>query len=192
MTRKAAGMARGGWTMCYERTDERRPGMGQAGRRPGAMLALVWTLALLVGACGSPIAQPAATAVVPAVEPSTPGPVSSIPGALAVEVPPLPFPDNPDPNECGIPTLWGKDDPSWVTGYYQGQLVQPVVSLYDSHARREVAGQIPHGSRVRIKLTQANPALNYFLVRSLDLDPPQEGWVPVPFVSLDGPPPPAP
>jgi len=81
------------------------------------------------------------------------------------------------------------DDPAWITGFYRGQLFQPLVFLYDSHGRREVVGQIPHGGRVRIVLTQANPALDYYFVRSLDLQPAQEGWIPAPFVALDGPPP---
>ena len=104
-------------------------------------------------------------------------------GPLPAVVPPLPFPDNPDPEQCGIPTPWGKDDPAWLTGIWQGELVQPVVYLYDSHLRREVVGQIPHGGRVEIQLFQSNPVLHFYRVRSLDLTPVQEGWVPAPFLS---------
>lgn len=51
------------------------------------------------------------------------------------DVPELPFPDNPDPNQCGIPTQWGLDTSAWVSGYYQGELVQPTVYLHRSHLR---------------------------------------------------------
>jgi hypothetical protein len=103
---------------------------------------------------------------------------------LPVDMPPLPFADNPDPRACGIPRPWGKDDPATLTGMHEGELVQPVVFLYDSHLRASVVGQIPHGGRVQIVLYQSNPVLDYYLVRSLDLPEPQEGWVPAPFVHL--------
>ena len=103
---------------------------------------------------------------------------------LPVSVPPLPFADNPDPEACGIPREWGRDEPGTVTGIYEGELVQPVVYLYDSHLRREVVGQIPDGGRVQILLAQSNPVLDYYLVRSLDLDQAQEGWVPAPFLVI--------
>lgn len=47
-------------------------------------------------------------------------------GPLPAHVPALPFPDNPDPTQCGIPTVWGLDDPAWISRYYQGEFVQPV------------------------------------------------------------------
>lgn len=119
-------------------------------------------------------------AVVEAEQPPT-----VTPAALPISVPPLPFDDNPDPDQCGIPTAWGKDDPAWLTGVWEGELIQPVVYLYDSHLRREVVGQIPHGGRVEIQLFQSNPVLHFYRVRSLDEDVTQEGWVPAPFVSLD-------
>ena len=50
-------------------------------------------------------------------------------GAPLPSVPPLPFADNPDPTQCGIPAPWGKDDPAWITGIYLGEVVQPVVPL---------------------------------------------------------------
>ncbi|CAN5624796.1 hypothetical protein BH23CHL2_BH23CHL2_14310 [soil metagenome] len=105
-------------------------------------------------------------------------------GPLPTTAPPLPFADNPDPEACGIPREWGRDEPGYVTGHYEGELVQPVVYLYDSHLRREVVGQIPDGGRVEILLSQSNPVLDYYLVRSLDLDEPQEGWIPAPFLDL--------
>jgi len=152
-------------------------------RYRGAALVSLVVLALVATACGRPPGAPTVTAGDAQVVPTYAVGTSSPP------VPSLPFADNPDPTQCGIPTPWGKDDPAWVTGLYQGKLVQPLVYLYDSHGRREVVGQIPHGGRVRIVLTQANPALDYYFVRSLDRQPAQEGWLPAPFVVLDGPPP---
>lgn len=106
-------------------------------------------------------------------------------GPLPAAAPALPFADNPDPTACGIPVRWLSSAPAWVSGLYEGQLAQPVVYLYDSHLRRAVIGQIPHGGRVEISLSQSNPVLNYYRVRSLDLLPAQEGWVPAPFISFD-------
>lgn len=100
-------------------------------------------------------------------------------------MPDLPFADNPDPTQCGILTRWGKDDPAWLTGYYEGEFVQPIIYLYDSHLRNVVAGLAPHGSRVRIILFQQNSQLNYYLVRTIDSEPPQEGWLPEPFLFFD-------
>jgi hypothetical protein len=39
------------------------------------------------------------------------------------EVPELPFPDNPDPSQCGIPIQWGAEEPAWLSGIYDGELV---------------------------------------------------------------------
>lgn len=104
---------------------------------------------------------------------------------LPQSAPALPFADNPDPALCGVPATWHGDDPAWVTGEYAGELVEPVVFLYDSHLRREVIGQVPHGGRVEIQLSQSNPELNYYRVRSLDMQPLQEGWLPAPFLSFE-------
>lgn len=150
--------------------------------RRGRLQALLACVALLLGACGGAGGSSTPT---PAIADSAAG---AGPSAMPMAVP-LPFPDNPDPNACGIPRPWGKDDPAWITGPYQGRLLQPNVSLYDSHARREVVGRISHGGRVRILLAQANPARDYYYVRSLDLEPAQAGWAPAPFVALDAPPP---
>lgn len=102
---------------------------------------------------------------------------------LAQPVPELPFPDNPDPSLCGIPTPWNRSDPAWLDGHYRGKLVQPVVLLYDSHARNRVVGKAKTGTPVKVLLFQANPKLNYYLVRTLT-KPLQEGWVPEPFLRL--------
>ncbi len=101
------------------------------------------------------------------------------------DVPELPFPDNPDPNQCGIPTLWGTDESAWVSGYYRGELIQPIVFLYDSHLRLSIAGTIPSGTEVTIVLYQLNPTLDFYLVKTIDIDPPQEGWIPAPFLSFE-------
>lgn len=100
-------------------------------------------------------------------------------------IPHLPFPDNPDPDACGIPTPWGSSEPAWLDGHYQGELVEPIVHLYDSHLRREIIGRAPSGIEVEVILFQDNPTLNYYLVRTVGLEPPQEGWVPAPFLQLE-------
>ena len=106
--------------------------------------------------------------------------------ALPAEVPELPFSDNPDPTLCGIPTPWGSDEPAWLTGYYEVQLIQPTVYLYDSHLRNEVTGAAPDGAEVRILLYQSNPELDYYLVETVDGSN-QQGWVPAPFLSFEQP-----
>ena len=100
------------------------------------------------------------------------------------DVPELPFADNPDPDACGIPRPWGDDGQAWLTGTWEGELIEPEVLLYDSHLRRSITGRAPHGSEVRIVLFQENPTLDYYFVEVVD-DPTQDGWVPAPFLSLD-------
>ncbi len=102
-------------------------------------------------------------------------------------VPDLPFADNPDPTQCGIPTPWGKSDPAWLTGYYEGELVQPVVYLYDSHSRLSIKAEAPHGSQVEIVLFQSNPVTDYYMVKITGPDGKSagEGWVPEPFLSFE-------
>lgn len=104
--------------------------------------------------------------------------------AFAQPIPALPFPDNPDPSLCGIPTPWGREEIVRLDGHYQGRLVEPLVYIYESHARQKVVGRAPSGARVRILLFQANPKLNYYLVRTVNLPKNLEGWVPAPFVKL--------
>jgi len=99
------------------------------------------------------------------------------------DVPDLPFDDNPDPNQCGIPVRWGLDDPAWVTGMWEGELIQPEVLLYDSHSRLSITGRLEHGSEVVIVLFQENPVLDYYLVRSARGD--VEGWIPSPFLAFE-------
>ena len=102
-------------------------------------------------------------------------------------VPELPFEDNPDPTLCGIPEPWGDDDPAWLSGYYEGDLIQEEVLLYDSHLRRSVVASAPTGTEVDIILYQVNPSLNYYLVRTVGLEEELEGWIPAPFVSFEVP-----
>jgi hypothetical protein len=102
-------------------------------------------------------------------------------------VPELPFDDNPDPSLCGIPRQWSSDEPAYLTGFYEGELIQPTVFLYDSHLRREVVGQAAHGTQIQIFLSQSNPTLDYFFVKTVNAETPTEGWVPAPFVSFEPP-----
>ena len=40
------------------------------------------------------------------------------------DVPPLPFDDNPDPSQCGIPVRWGDEDNlAWLSGFWRGELI---------------------------------------------------------------------
>jgi hypothetical protein len=103
------------------------------------------------------------------------------------DVPELPFDDNPDPDQCGIPVRWGLEDPAWLNGYYDGELIQPQVALYDSHLRLEVTGSAPTGTPVRVILYQENPVLDYYMVVTIDMDEKQEGWIPAPFLSFEPP-----
>ncbi len=104
----------------------------------------------------------------------------------SLAIPPLPFADNPDPSLCGIPTPYGtRDNTAWLSGMYQGELVQPIVYLYRDHLREEVTAIAPHGTMVEVLLFQANPQLNYYMVRIPSAPEGQrEGWVPEPFLSF--------
>jgi hypothetical protein len=144
----------------------------------------------VVTACGPlPTAgPPAAPTTVAAPTAGRSSAATVAPAAVAEQrdpnVPALPFPDNPDPLQCGIPEVWNSDKPAWLNGSYQGKLIEPTVFLYDSHARNHITGAAPSGTEVRIKLSQANPILNFYMVRTVGLNPPQEGWVPAPFVQF--------
>lgn len=101
-------------------------------------------------------------------------------------VPDLPFEDNPDPSLCGIPEPWGNESQAWLSGYYEAELIQENVLLYDSHLRRSVVASAPTGTEIEILLFQSNPSLNYYLVRTLSQDR-QEGWIPALFVNFEQP-----
>lgn len=100
-------------------------------------------------------------------------------------VPPLPFPDNPDPNQCGIPTQWGGDGNAWLNGIYEGELIQPTLFLYDSHSRLSITAEAPHGTPVTVILYQQNPVLDYYLVKIEGAPKPNEGWIPGPLLSFN-------
>ncbi|GAB4431726.1 MAG: hypothetical protein Kow0031_12910 [Anaerolineae bacterium] len=117
----------------------------------------------------------------------SPAPLPTPAATTAPAVPELPFADNPDPALCGIPQPWNSDTPAYLSGLYQGELIQPIVYLYDSHLRREVVGQAPHGSEVQIVLSQSNPTLDYFFVKVVGAPVPVEGWVPAPFIAFQPP-----
>ena len=72
-----------------------------------------------------------------------------------------------------------------MSGYYEGELVQTVVYLYDSHLRYEITGAAPTGTPVKILFYQENPQLDYYLVETIELEEKQSGWVPAPFLSFD-------
>jgi hypothetical protein len=48
-------------------------------------------------------------------------------------------------------------------------------------------GQAAHGTQIRILLSQSNPTLDYFFVKTVNAEMPTEGWVPAPFVSFEPP-----
>jgi hypothetical protein len=101
------------------------------------------------------------------------------------DVPDLPFPDNPDPSLCGKPEPWlAPDDRAWLNGVWDGVLIEPEVLLYDGHLRSAITGSAPHGSPVRIVLSQTNPVLDYYFVEVVGADG-LSGWVPGPFVSFE-------
>jgi len=100
------------------------------------------------------------------------------------DVPDLPFDDNPDPAQCGIPVQWGDNGQAWLSGVWKGELIQSEVLVYNSHLRTSVTGGAPHGTEVQILLFQENPVLDYYYVR-IPGEVPEEGWVPEPFLSFD-------
>lgn len=95
-------------------------------RRPDVPLVTTITLllviALIVGANGSgsqpdgnqrsaqPTITPQPGASVAAHPPIEPTYAALIAERRDPDIPPLPFPDNPDPSLCGIPTPWGPDN----------------------------------------------------------------------------------
>jgi hypothetical protein len=105
--------------------------------------------------------------------------------ARASAVPELPFDDNPDPDQCGIPQPLGDGVAGLVTGVWQGELLFEHVHLYDSHLRSAVTGTVPNGAEVRLVMFQDNPVLNYWLVRWDGPDGRVEGWLPDPFLRRD-------
>lgn len=105
--------------------------------------------------------------------------------ALAGGVPELPFDDNPDPDQCGIPQPLGDGVSGTVVGVWEGELLFEDVHLYDSHLRSRVTGTVPDGSTVRLVMHQNNPVLDYWFVRWDGPDGVVEGWLPDPFLRRD-------
>jgi hypothetical protein len=102
------------------------------------------------------------------------------------DVPDLPFDDNPDPSQCGIPVQWGQaNNQAWLSGIWEDELIQPEVLLYESHLRTSVVGGSPHGTEVRIVLFQENPILDYYYVQIRTEETSSAGWVPEHFLSFD-------
>lgn len=159
-------------------------------------LFLVIGLLMGLAACGAE-APPSPTATLPPTRPQpTPNMtatsfvinyVATVDAQRSPDVPPLPFADNPDPLQCGIPITWTDDSPAWLSGIYEGELVQPTVYLYDSHLRLNITAQALHGSEVDVLLFQQNPVTNYYLVKIVGAEAPNEGWVPAPFLSFEQP-----
>ena len=112
----------------------------------------------------------------PSAAVTTTAPTTPLPAAP----PPLPFQDNSDPTLCGIPQPDGRQ--GTVTGVYAGEVVQPIVYLYDSHSRNQVVGQVYSGTRVKVEFSQINPELNFYFVRTIGVTPVQSGWLPEPFL----------
>jgi hypothetical protein len=101
-------------------------------------------------------------------------------------IPDLPFFDNPDPTQCGIPIVWGgSNDRAWLTGMYEGELVQPTVLLYDSHLRMQITTEAPHGTAVTIIMYQQNPIVDYYYVEIDGVSGQNKGWLPAPFLSFE-------
>jgi hypothetical protein len=148
----------------------------------GATLGLAMLLVLATACAGS---SDSGTTSVPFETAVSEAPTNSV--ERDPDVPQLPFPDNPDPNACGIPTSYGGST-AWVNGVYRGQVVEPTVSLYDSHERIHITGAVPSGTEVQVELYQANPVLDFYFVRAETPTGPQKGWVPAPFLQFSPPP----
>ncbi len=100
-------------------------------------------------------------------------------------VPVLPFDDNPDPDQCGIPRPLGDDVRGTVDGRWEGETLFADVHLYESHLRSRVTGTIPTGTRVRVEMVQRNPVLNFWYVRWDGPGGTVEGWIPAPFLTVE-------
>lgn len=99
--------------------------------------------------------------------------------------PVLPFPDNADSRQCGIPNRLGDTYEGQLSGVYGGQMVEPLVYLYDSHARDQVVARVKSGTKARGVLLVVGPQLNYLLVKTDMNGRTVQGWVPEPFFTTD-------
>jgi hypothetical protein len=135
---------------------------------------------VVASACSSNAAEPMAPTA------TTDSQVADLSLQRDADVPPLPFPDNPDPNACGLPAPFGGGQ-GWVTGVYQGQMIESNVLLYDSHERLHITGAVPTGTPVRVDLYQSNPVLDFYYVQADTPNGLQKGWVPAPFLQFAPP-----
>lgn len=102
-----------------------------------------------------------------------------------IEVPTFVFDDNPDPDQCGIPQPMGSGYTGTLHGSVDGEVVEPMVYLYDSHLRVQVLGTVRAGSVVEVVMFQLNPVLDYYFVRyRADDGRSVEGWVPAPLIEV--------
>ena len=147
----------------------------------GIALGLVAYLAVFDRETDPVEATETAATTLPAVEHAEPV-EGAVPEGRSPDVPDLPFPDNPDPSLCGIPLPWNGQEQAWLTGVYDGDLIQPEVLLYNSHLRLDITASAPHGTEVSVILHQANPVLDYYLV---DLPDQAPAWIPEPFLSFE-------
>ncbi len=138
-----------------------------------ALLALLGGVALAGGAAAPAVPAPPAQLDVRAQ------------ADASEDVPELPFDDNPDPDQCGIPQPLGDGTLGNVVGVWEGELLFEEVHLYDSHLRSNVTGTVPSGSEVRLVMHQNNPVLDYWFVRWDGPDGAVEGWLPDPFLRRD-------
>ena len=109
-----------------------------------------------------------------------------LPGPDApIAIPAFVFDDNPDPDQCGIPQRMGSGYTGTLHGTVDGELVEPMVYLYDSHLRSAVRGKVRAGSVVEVVMYQLNPVLDYYFVRFVADDGRRvEGWVPAPLLEV--------
>jgi hypothetical protein len=141
----------------------------------------------LLAACGAPASPTAVPNPTSMSNTNNSAALSSV-ADRAPNVPALPFPDNLDPSQCGLPSAWTSAAPAFLTGVYDRVLVEPTVFLYDSHLRQRIVASAPNGAQVKILMAQQNPTLNYYMVEIVDASPPaNEGWVPAPFVTFEPP-----
>ncbi len=108
-------------------------------------------------------------------------------GPLPSSPPPLPLVTKRDTDQSGSQIEWSDDRHTWATGIYKGRVLGIAVCLYDSPRRSRVVGQVLHRSRIQV-LRHQEGAPGYYLVRSLEMDPVQQGWLPAPLVTFQRPP----
>lgn len=144
--------------------------------------AVVYVVAIDRGETNAtPVETAADQTTLPAVDHAEPV-EGAVPEGRSPDVPDLPFADNPDPSLCGIPLPWNGPEQAWLSGVYDGELIQSEVLLYNSHLRLDITASAPHGTEVKVLLHQANPVLDYYLV---DLPDQAPAWIPEPFLSFE-------